>query len=270
MYLKKYRERVNGLIDSYLLDVEDLELREMLKYCLEGGKRLRSVICLYLLNSLGLKQDNIVIGIEFLHCASLILDDLPCMDNDTYRRNRLTFHKKYGVKNAYIVSNYLFTSFNKIIISLKNDKIVNYVFDNLILIVKGQYYDLGFEKSNNLSKDDIIFNNNLKTSPFFVLCFTIPFLLKDRFDIVKDIEKCGYFFSNAFQIYDDFLDYDQDLINKTFNHINLLGKEQTYDLYNKNLDNFKGLCIKHKINYILFDEIIKYLNDNLFSYINEL
>ena len=270
MYLKKYKDRVNLLIDNYLSDVDNLELQDMLKYCLEGGKRLRSVICLHLLNSLGLSQDNIVIGIEFLHCASLILDDLPCMDNDDYRRNKLTFHKKYGVKKAYLVANYLFTTFNKFILSLNNEKIINYVFDNLILIVKGQYYDLGFERSKTIDKDKIIFNNNLKTAPFFVLCFTLPFLLKDRFDIINDIEKCGYFFSNAFQIYDDFLDFEQDLINKTFNHINLLGKVKTYDLYKKNLENFNVLCLKHGINYILFDEIIKYLNDNLFDYINGL
>jgi len=270
MYLKKYKDEVNSLIDNYLLTIHDLELREMLVYSLEGGKRLRSIICLYLLNSFGIINNEIVIGIEFLHCASLILDDLPCMDNDEYRRNRLTFHKKYGVKKAYLVANYLFTTFNKFILNLNNDKIINYVFDNLVMIVKGQYYDLGFEKDNKLSKDIIIFNNNLKTSPFFVLCFTIPFLLKDKFDILKDIERCANFFSSVFQIYDDFIDYEQDLKNNTFNHIIILGKSKTYKLYNENLISFNKLCKKHEINYILFEEIIKYLNDNLVNYVNGL
>jgi geranylgeranyl diphosphate synthase, type II len=270
MCLKKYKDQVNNLIDNYLLSIDDLELKDMLKYCLEGGKRLRPIICLCLFENFGITDYNIVIGIEFLHCASLILDDLPCMDNDDYRRNRLTFHKKYGVKKAYLVANYLFTTFNKFILNLQNDKIINYVFDNLIMIVKGQYYDLGFVKNNNISKNDLIFNNNLKTAPFFVLSFTIPFLLLNKFDCIKDIEKCAYFFSNAFQIYDDFMDYEQDLKNKTFNHLILLGKEETYKLYMENIKNFKYLCKKYDISYILFDEIIKYLNDNLITYVNGL
>lgn len=270
MVLHEYKEKVDKIISKYVNKNSDKKMREMLTYSLDGGKRLRSIICLYIFDNYGKANDNIVIAIELLHSASLILDDLPCMDNDDYRRNKLTFHKKYGVKNAYLVANYLFTTFNKFILSLNNEKIINYVFDNLILIVKGQYYDLGFERNKILDKDKIIFNNNLKTAPFFVLCFTIPFLLNNNFDIIRDIEECGYFFSNAFQIYDDFIDYEQDLINKTFNHINFLGKVKTYELYNKNLENFNSLCVKHKIDYILFDEIIKYLNDNLFDYINGL
>ena len=64
MYLKKYKDEVNSLIDNYLLTIHDLELREMLVYSLEGGKRLRSIICLYLFNSFDIINNEIVIGIE--------------------------------------------------------------------------------------------------------------------------------------------------------------------------------------------------------------
>ena len=270
MYLEKYKERINILIEQYLLKIDNIELREMLKYCLEGGKRLRYIINLYLFDKFKISKDNIVLGIEFLHCASLILDDLPCMDNDDYRRDKLSFHKKYGVKNAYLVANYLFTSFNKFVINLKDDKIINYVLDNLIMIVKGQYYDLGFIKNINISNEKRIYNNNLKTFPFFVLSFTIPFFLNDKYENKKDIEQCAYYFSIAFQIYDDFIDYDQDIKNQNFNHIKILGKKETYELYKSNIKNFNSLCDQYKINSELFNEIINYLNDNLSIYINEL
>ena len=101
MYLKKYREKVNLLIDRYLeTNINDYEIRNMIKYCLEGGKRLRPIICFYLLEKFNIENKSIIIAIEFLHCSSLILDDLPCMDNDNYRRNKLTFHKKYSEKKS--------------------------------------------------------------------------------------------------------------------------------------------------------------------------
>ena len=78
------------------------------------------------------------------------------MDNDDYRRNRLSFHKKYGVKNAYLVSNYLFTTFNKFVLNLKDSIIIDYVFDNLVNIVKGQYYDLGLVNKNKLCENKSI------------------------------------------------------------------------------------------------------------------
>ena len=77
MYLKIYKERVNILLENFVNKIEDNDLKQMVEYSLFGGKRLRSIICLYLLDKFSLKNDNIVIGIEFLHCASLILDDLP-------------------------------------------------------------------------------------------------------------------------------------------------------------------------------------------------
>lgn len=271
MYLKIYKERVNILLENFVNKIEDNDLKQMVEYSLFGGKRLRSIICLYLLDKFSLKNDNIVIGIEFLHCASLILDDLPCMDNDEFRRGMQTFHKRYGRKNAYIVANYLFTEFNKFVVNINDNKLLTYIFKNLILIVKGQYCDLGLEiKINNEKKEDIIYKNNLKTYPFFVLAFIIPFYLKGNYDYRKDIETIAYKFSIAFQIYDDFFDFEQDKINNTFNHIKLLGKVETYNLYKTNIVDFNSLCKKYDINSDLFNEIIKYLNDNLEEYVNGL
>ena len=274
MYLKIYKERVNILLKNFVNKIEDNDLKKMVEYSLFGGKRLRSIICLYLLDKFCLKNDNIVIGIEFLHCASLILDDLPCMDNDDYRRGRQTFHKRYGRKNAYIVANYLFTEFNKFVVNLNDNKLLTYIFKNLILIVKGQYCDLGLEnkkiKMKNEKKEDIIYKNNLKTYPFFVLAFIIPFFLKGNYEFREDVETIAYKFSIAFQIYDDFIDYEQDKLNNTFNHIKLLGRIETYNLYKTNIVDFNRLCKKYDINSDLFNEIIKYLNDNLEEYVNGL
>ena len=60
------------------------------------------------------------------------------------------------------------------------------------------------------------------------------------------------------------------LNNNSFNHIKILGRENTYKLYKSNLKKFKIICEKYAINNLLFDEIIKYLNDSLVNYVNEL
>ena len=115
MVLSEYKEKVDTIIKNYICENEDIELKKMLTYALDGGKRLRSIIAFYIFENFNKKYDNIVVAIELLHTASLILDDLPCMDNDSYRRNTLSFHKKFGVKKAYLMSNYLFCEFNNFI-----------------------------------------------------------------------------------------------------------------------------------------------------------
>ncbi len=180
MVLFYYKEKVDDLIKTYLLGIDNKEIKEMIEYSLSGGKRLRSVICLYLFDQFGIRNDNIVLGIEFLHNASLILDDLPCMDNDDYRRDKLSFHKKYGIRNAYILTNYLLSEFNNSISNLKCNKLINYVLDKVNLITVGQYYDLYPNITQNTSIENQIYNNNLKTVPFFVLSFVIPLYISEK------------------------------------------------------------------------------------------
>jgi geranylgeranyl diphosphate synthase, type II len=263
MVLNEYKDKVNVIIQNYIDQNKDDNVREMLKYSLEGGKRLRSIIALYIFDNYKQKCDSVVVAIELLHSASLILDDLPCMDNDAYRRNKLSFHKKFGVKNAYLLSNYLFCEFNRIIKDLDNDYILTYVFKKLNLIILGQYYDLNPNKNTNLSLEDKIKNNNLKTTPFFVLSFFIPLFLCNKNVDESLVEEISILFSTSFQIYDDFLDIEQDKKTGNFNHIIMLGEKTSYDLYIKNLDAFKKNIIKLNLKIELFTHIINYLNNKL-------
>jgi len=128
--------------------------REMIKYALSGGKRIRPIIALEMtklfsknhnINPNNSTSKEVIIFLENLHSASLILDDLPCMDNDDYRRGQLTFHKKYGLNTTYLVANFMIGK------SLKN--IVNFISKNK-------------ETSNNIRSlfTKEIFNNNFLTS----------------------------------------------------------------------------------------------------------
>ncbi len=75
-------------------------LMEAMRYSLlAGGKRLRPVLVMSFSEAVGGPVDEILpaaCAIELVHTYSLIHDDLPCMDNDDYRRGKLTCHKLYG------------------------------------------------------------------------------------------------------------------------------------------------------------------------------
>ena len=101
----------DGILDTYCETINDNKvLYDISKHTLYSGKRIRPLIAIDIFNSItkhldrktviekGLvsKLNNLSLGVELLHNASLIIDDLPSMDNDTMRRGKLTLHIKYS------------------------------------------------------------------------------------------------------------------------------------------------------------------------------
>ncbi len=79
---------------------------------LAGGKRLRPILCLAAAEAVGGKAGAILpvaCALEFIHTYSLIHDDLPAMDNDDYRRGKLTSHKVFGEDIAILAGDALLT-----------------------------------------------------------------------------------------------------------------------------------------------------------------
>jgi geranylgeranyl pyrophosphate synthase len=221
--LKKYQNVVNQILLQFFINtMNDSHIREMSTYALTGGKRLRSSLMLdtYLstmntidtisdkvnknrevdidklnINSLPKDICNFVVCVELLHNASIILDDLPSMDNDSHRRNRLSLHAKYGKSNANILAGYFIEqSFHIINMSFDiNNKNKNLIvilpyieyfkkqfIKEMMIATEGQNMDLNVEQipnDNNTdywkyygSSDDVNLNLiAMKTAPFFVI-----------------------------------------------------------------------------------------------------
>ena len=95
------------------LSEETKTMAEMLMYSLEGGgKRVRPLLCLEFCLAAGgdpEKALKFALAVEFIHTYSLVHDDLPCMDNDDYRRGKLSSHKKFGEANALLTGDALLT-----------------------------------------------------------------------------------------------------------------------------------------------------------------
>ena len=82
-------------------------VRDACEYALlNGGKRFRPALVLMVAADIGYDVDVIpaALGIEYFHTASLIADDLPCMDNDDERRNKPTTHRVYGESTALLAT----------------------------------------------------------------------------------------------------------------------------------------------------------------------
>lgn len=213
----------------------------------KGGKRLRPILVLDVASfidpfwrasqekSHSIKKFALVL--EIIHCASLIIDDLPSMDNDMYRRGELTFHTKYGQKAAYLMVYNLLTLIKKLIyeinknnvnISLEFEELINDELNNLVL---GQKYDLDENwKPEDKNNSRTLKIADLKTSSLFKLAFLGPYYLlketetqqpqtKAQDKKLKDIlTRLGLNLGIAFQLSDDFLDLE---IDNKFNNYGL-------------------------------------------------
>ena len=157
--LKRNAIRIDKFIINYLKkQKKSLLVSPMMYGVISGGKKIRSTIILEagkLLNINEKKLIRICAAVECIHSYSLIHDDLPCMDDDSFRRGKLSTHKKFGEATAVLAGNSLLTLAFEIIADKKN--LINQKQKNEIIyllancsghtgIAGGQQLDLNFEK----------------------------------------------------------------------------------------------------------------------------
>lgn len=276
----------NFINDKITLNLEkniaDKDMLEMCKYSLIGGKKIRPLIFISIFNSLSeiksFKETpnhiyEMSTVIEYIHCASLILDDI--MDNDMIRRNKLANYIKFGQSNSLLTTGIICNlSITNLLTSLEilNKNPIN---KNLVLIIgrfltdiiheltMGQFFDV---INKDISIKELI---NKKTSSLFEFCFVVPWLLVNKtendeklHDGIKRMRNIGKIFGNIFQIADDFEDYISDKQKKIYN-VNIVlknGKESAFNTFNETVNKFKTLCSIYHINNKVLENIIEQLN----------
>ena len=108
-----FNEIENFIMNKYIKEFPE-EIQDKVIYLLQDGKRLRPILSLIFScceNCIDSKRNIIYIItslIEVIHCLSLVLDDLPEMDNDSYRRGKEAFHIKYGADFTNFFIYYMF------------------------------------------------------------------------------------------------------------------------------------------------------------------
>ncbi len=276
--MKELIELVNKKLDEYLEVTYPENIFKSMKYTVMlPGKRLRPVMCLEACRVFGGNLEDALptaCAVELLHSQTLIHDDLPCMDNDDYRRGKLTNHKVFGEAMAVLAGDALLTFAPQII--LKNSK--NLGCEKLIKlmeeyfqaagaygVIAGQVVDIEHDKSVNMSeaqvcaqdddenKGEILNYLHLhKTGDLFKLALRAGAIIGGADEngllaITKFAEKLGI----AFQIADDILDEisDFETMGKTLGKDKVAGKLTYVTLYGlekakKDLDELIAECFE--------------------------
>lgn len=225
-YLNYFNENLD-IVFKKLQTINDNKILEACIYSVKnGGKRIRPVLCLSTAEMLGINKEeviNLAIAIELIHSYSLVHDDLPCMDNDDFRRGKLSTHKKYGEAYGVLCGDALLNLAFEIALD-KNDISLDYVkalkliadYAGFSGMIFGQTLDIEAEKSTNISEEnlyDIYLNKTAKllTAPLLVASLINK---KIYFETLKTI---GNYLGYLFQIQDDILDEigEKDVIGKT-------------------------------------------------------
>src|SRR6476660_9588732 len=115
-FLASRTDAVNRALDHYLPSetTKPATIHQAMRYSLfAGGKRIRPALCLAAAEACGGKDEKampLACAVECIHTYSLVHDDLPAMDNDDYRRGKLTNHKVFGEGIAVLAGDALLTS----------------------------------------------------------------------------------------------------------------------------------------------------------------
>lgn len=123
-YYNNQRKLIDSFLENRLAKKGISKVDDAMAYSLlSGGKRIRPVLLMATAEALGVKGYNylpVACGLEMIHTYSLIHDDLPCMDDDDYRRGRLTNHKVFGEAMAVLAGDGLLTLAFEVMLEQKN------------------------------------------------------------------------------------------------------------------------------------------------------
>ena len=223
------QDRVNNQLNLLLNNSNQID--ESIAYALSNpGKRVRPILIYLVGDALKIPKNNldsIAVASEIIHTYSLVHDDLPCMDDDDLRRGKPTLHKQYSESTAVLAGDAMQSLAIQIILEDKNISSEIKVMVTKFLMktighkgmILGQALDIEFE-GLEVSKDQIIQMNHLKTGLLIEFCILAPVLIANKRN--EHWENIASSVGIAFQLIDDLLDLEESVEN--------LGKATNKDL----------------------------------------
>jgi geranylgeranyl diphosphate synthase, type II len=226
-YLSERKQLVDSAMEKLFPTPTGLERKviESARYSLfAGGKRLRPILCLAASEIVGGARELVMpvaCALEMIHTYSLIHDDLPAMDDDDYRRGRLTNHKVYGEAIAVLAGDALLTEAFDFIAGVSNSGAVpaEKVLQVIRVVVKaagyrgmigGQVIDLECE-SREVDLATVEYMHVHKTGALLSASLETGAILGGgSSEQISALRRYGHHFGLAFQITDDNLDLEGD------------------------------------------------------------
>ena len=288
--MKELIDLVDKKLDEYMQVIYPEDIFKAMKYTLMlPGKRLRPIMCLETARILGADISKVIpsaCAIEMLHVQSLIHDDLPCMDNDDFRRGKPSNHKVFGEANAVLAGDALLTFAPQLIIEksegLKESQIIRILheftrFAGAYGLIAGQVVDIESEggKLVKSPEETLDFIHMNKTAVLFRLAVRIGAIAAEADE--KTIEEFDAFakkFGLAFQIYDDIMDeissfeelgktVGKDKNSGKLTYVSLYGLEEAENKFRNLIQECYGIIGKYDSK--VFNEILDKLTERIRS-----
>ena len=245
--------------DFYKSQQVSSDLSEAILYSVQaGGKRIRPLLLLELIQAFGLElaeaHYQVAAALEMIHTGSLIHDDLPAMDDDDYRRGRLTSHKKFGEDMAILAGDSLFLDPYGLLAraELPSQVKVDLISELSLAagsfgMVAGQVLDMQGE-GQAISLEDLKTIHANKTGKLLTYPFVAAGLIAEVEQSVQDkLRRIGELLGLAFQVRDDILDVtasfeelgktpQKDLAAAKSTYPAFLGLDGAKNFFNQTLD----------------------------------
>lgn len=296
--MNKYDDIINELLDIHIQNFFKIPspFENSVRYSLSSGKKIRPKIALDICNSIsnGSRSCGISsLAIEYIHTASLIIDDLPCMDNSPMRRNKESLHVKYNEAIAQLTS-VLLVSMGMHSISYDLNQryiekeitleelytISNFFINNFSHIIShngsvgGQLLDLhnSIDLGMFLKETSVDYNVEhiikQKTGTFFETSFLLGWLIGGgSIDNTNKIKQLANDFAMVFQITDDIEDMEEDTKtnkkNVSQNYALRYGIDKAIHDSKLYLSRFKNSIIELKLYSDFFKDLIKFMKSRI-------
>lgn len=290
MKYQRLVHHVNDCIDYYLVDSNfNPTIVQGLRHALNGGKRLRPAITLAIMQKLDptgwQRRSEVCLIPEFLHTASLIIDDLPAFDNATERRGQQCLHLAESEGVVYLTALTLVTE----AMAFCHDQLdflkqnsngdhetafkryeshIQNVLSNLSAekAVEGQLLSTdALAGDHPVTIDQIVGIIDKKTSSFFEIALVTGWMMgmgdSSKLDKIKDL---AFNLGLCYQIYDDFLDYHEDQ-GCSRNYVVCAGIEQGYKDFIGYQTNVDTLLDDLDLDCELFEYMRKFLFDTVYE-----
>ncbi len=275
LLLKGYKERIDFALEEEFTSSNTLE-RAMRYALLSGGKRVRPMITLMVAEGLGFDLNVMpsALAVEFSHTASIIADDLPCMDDEKNRRGRSCVHIEFDQATAILASYGLITAaYGKIaengreLYKVKGDGAFTVLENTISLSSKasgcsgatlGQQLDL-FEKPDSIEAlENLIY---LKTITFFEMAMIFGWMFGGgELTHINEVRESAYHLGMAFQVRDDLLDFAEDEARGcTSNFAVMLGREEAIFRFYKETEAFRDKATTLRIMSAPFNALLEIL-----------
>lgn len=278
-FYSEYEKKVS-LIDDYMHvcmekynDCEDI-LADAMNYAVfNGGKRIRSILCMETARMLTGSSDKALpfaAAIEMIHAFSLVHDDLPCMDNADTRRGMPSCHKKFGEAIALLAGDALLNTAFEIMADecCKGGQPQLSAMSSVGRaagvhgMINGQIRDIELMASGSATEQVLIRLIEQKTMALMITSVESAALVSGvGADVVSDLKEFAYNLGIAFQIRDDFEDEEEDKaeLQNSPNFINTLGRDTAKEKLSTYANSAKQIIEKYPNN-----EFIKGLLEFLF------